>query len=88
MSWERDKYFFSHVPSVLKEYFEKKLILKKKSAEDKKHEKFPRGQRVFLVAHKHLRMVPIIGIKRVFLFINICQTQRVVLKSEPERRGF
>ena len=29
-----------------------------------------------------------IGIKHVFLCINICMTLRVVLKPEPERRGF
>ena len=29
-----------------------------------------------------------IGIKKVFLCINICWTPRVVLKPEPEKRGF
>ena len=28
------------------------------------------------------------GIKHVFLYINICWTQRVMLKPEPERRAF
>ena len=29
-----------------------------------------------------------IGIKHVFLCINICSTPRVLLKPQPERRGF
>ena len=37
--------------------------------------------------HKNLSTTIYIGIKHVFLCINICWTPRVVLKPKPERRG-